>query len=248
MIVNEPIFFSPALEHLLQGPLATSERPDGAASSPPDIPNANARISEAQDPNDWLRNIAARTKYPFLLEVEPSIAVVAEIRWVNHTLTEAHCQALIVEDGTVSDVLNNKQCASQYLRADFEPWNLGRYAFPDPLSHVHSNTKGEPRFRLGSGVAVTHIEFFELLLRNYARQTWQRWAESVWLARSSMTLEGRNSVETLIAVCDGFEKSQHLALAGDMRSAVKKWRQVLNREKRAMTSIFTSTVLGVLDY
>lgn len=248
--MGEPVHFSNAIESLLLGPLSPGNRPHGSASTPPDLTNDDMRIEGAEEPADWLRNIAKRTSYANLLAIEEHVAVVAEIRWEGRVLTEAHCQAVALDSGRIEEVLNGTGCPTMhYLRADFEPWNLGQFVFPDPVSHVHSNHKKEPRFRLAAADSVTHVDFFELVLRNFARATWQTWAEKVWHKRVRVTMPGSAPAATLSTVRNAFEDSDYKRLSsGDLRPAVRKWKQALRREKGLMTTLAADSTLAALDY
>lgn len=223
-----------------------------SACHPLDLPNDKARIQDGEDPLRWLEKIADITKYPEELILRDNVAFTAEIVWHSASgqsfIHKVHAQALILEGATVEEVIYGAagEARHQYLRADFDPENLG-HLFPDPMVHVHAASKGEPRFPLSVANTLPHVDFLELLLRNYAWEDWSRWADRVWDRRIRPT-QG-NAEDPRLPIRAAFGGNHHLTLREGLREHVVRWRDVLVKEKRAMCSLrYDPSFDEVLNY
>ncbi len=227
----------------------------GMTCSIPDLTNDEIRVTESSRPEEWVQYVSGKTSNANLLEVKENIAFVAEHSWKTlpsgvKVETEVHCQAAVLEDITIAQAKKGVPSArSHYLRADFEPGNLGEFCFPDPLVHVHATTKGEPRFPLSVSPAATCVDFFELLLRNFSRDEWQSWADTVFLRRVQVSIGELRRQDALNLLRNAFRTDDFLFLCSPtVRPCLKSWRGHLRREKKAMCGLIRDSELQVMDY
>lgn len=238
--------------------LMPDDRPEGTICFPSDLPNKDCRTQAEDTPVAWLQRVAAQTKYPDLLRLFPNVAFVSEVSWFQDNkrrpiLKEVHCQAVVTPGVDINQAVDGAEVPSQqYFRVDFEPWNLGKYVFPDPIPHAHSNVKNEPRFPLALVSTTPHVDMVEFLLRNYNRRLWQVWADRIWDERVWPTLpalykkpgEGnvRNAIKT------AFAANQHELLADKYGGLLRNWKKAMVDEKRGMSTIIIPPGIEDLSY
>ncbi len=257
--MSDPIHFSERIKKVLAH--LTPHTHSGNVSWPPDLPNAKSRITkekkktektEEVNPLTWLRDIASQIKNSDQLAIIDNIAFTTEISWVTNNkirlISEVHAQALILEDISIDDaIMGIDPEGCQYLRADFEPTNLG-ILFPDPMAHVHAQPKKEPRFSLSASNTVPHIDFIELILRNYARNLWMDWAGRVWDMRISGKRRTLNENDPKTVILQAFANSLHSMICTDLADDVSNWKKALISEKRNMTSFVHDDRFDVMNY
>lgn len=252
-----PIAFTPKIANVL-ALLDPGNRPYGSLCFPPDIPNKDFRTLDKDTPVGWLRRVVAGTSYSDSLSVFSNIALVIEFSWETSSeygqiVKEVHCQAVVTPDTDIEDViLGAEPDKQQYFRVDYEPWNLGKYVFPDPLPHTHAQVKREPRFSLSSSSTLPHIDFLEFLLRNYQRQQWQEWADKVWDERVYPSLpvhmrqiESGNTREAILAA---FSANQFETLTIQLKEPVLAWKEALKNEKKRMCVVSSHPGAEVISY
>jgi len=255
----EPIHFSEGFANILDGPLCP-HTPKGQLASPWQMFNEKVRIDHEGDPIDWLRRVAGETeaKHEPLLMPHDRMAFLFDVRWETEgdkkIVREAHCQALIVDGAMIEDViLGEAPPWYQYLRADFEPLNLG-VAFPDPLPHVHTNPKKQPRFPISVSCSAPHVDFIELVVRNFDRELWDAWAQRVWRERVHLEITDTDGerVDALASIVDAFDRNDLSALIGtspaSLRDVTLAWRAGLLAEKQRMTALKRDPACDVVSY
>jgi hypothetical protein len=243
-----PEHFTPVIAKILGNLMPYPGRT--SACHPSDLPAGDTRIQDLESPMAWLQRIAENTKHVDRLTLFPHIAFTAEIFWDStkngNVISKVHAQALILDGVTVEDVIcGGKAERYQYLRADFDPGNLGRI-FPDPMVHVHSEPKGEPRFSASVAITLPHVDFLELILRNYAKDIWNKWAIKVWERRIKPYLG--NAEDPRARIQSAFGGNHHKVLRGDLREPLERWKQKLLEEKRMMSSLVYDPSFEALNY
>jgi hypothetical protein len=184
--------------------------------------------------------------------------VVAEVKWSadadgNLVVTEAHCQAAVHQGGVPIELLIEESPADSdeqwaYIRLDFEPENLGGIVFRDPLPHVHARMKGEPRFAVSRRPTAPHIDFIELLIRNFYPRVWHEWAVNVWMTRigpSAALHERLGGLERMLAA---FSENKYRVLCTELREPVLRWKNALQSEKSRMSPLGPLTLCDAIDY
>lgn len=242
--------FSPTTKKILEGNLMPYPGKTSACH-PANLPAEETRIEDAETPISWLQKIAKKIKHSDQLILLDNVAFTAEIFWDSTSrskvISKVHAQALFLDGVTVKDVIGGKTTSRyQYLRTDFDPGNLG-CIFPDPMVHVHSNPKGEPRFAASASSSLPHVDFLELLLRNYARGIWEEWADRVWARRVQPHLG--SAEDPRVAIRSAFRGNHHKVLRGALRDPVERWKQKLIEEKLKMSPLlYDAPSFDALNY
>lgn len=247
------IHFHTAFKNLLAA-LDPGEQPSGNRTFPVDLSNGSTRIVDGQSAVEWLRAVHARTSYRHHLQILDYMAFVLDVTWETRNevrlVSRAHCQAVVVGGATIDEVVDGADPKrANYFRLDHEPQNLGQYVFPDPYPHVHSESKGEPRFALSEIPTVPHVDFFELLLRNYARPVWDDWALKVAKARVVPGLApASGAAPALEQTRQAFAGDRYDLLRGSLRVVVRNWKRAMRREKRRMTALARDPDVDAITY
>lgn len=251
--MEDVVHFSQAFATLLAAHLNPSRRPNGVATYPPGLRNQSIRITAKTRPVDWLREVygLADADYAPRLPVEDNILFVGDVEWwtLEKVLCakKIHCQAVVSTGATIKQLVDGERVPSAdafYLRLDFDPANLGQWVFPDAIPHVHARPKGEPRFALSRHPAAPHVDFIELILRNFCRPLWDAWAVKVWEKRVARFCPK----DTLPQIRTAFRDGKHQLLSTSLGEAVDKWRQALHDEKRRMSPLFPSAGCDIINY
>jgi hypothetical protein len=158
-------------------------------------------------------------------------------------ITRAHAQALIAP----GQLIHEAEEDLHYLRMDFERSNLGGLLH-DPVPHVHAQAKGEPRFALSDSRSLPHVDFVELVLRNYFHDEWEDWADRVWERRVKPVLPFDGTADPRTQIKAAFRESHYPTLMGDFRESVSQWKRVLVEEKRRMCPLAWDETHEVLGY
>lgn len=248
-----PIHFHQAFENLLVA-LDPHGAPSGTRTFPSDLSNDTTRIGADQSVIDWIQATYNATRHQHRFPVLERMAFVLDVSWDtvegSLTVTKAHCQVAVVSGATIEEVvLGAEPKTANYFRVDYEPHNLGHFVFHDPFPHVHSEGKGEPRFALSISPSTPHVDFFELLLRNYQPDLWDRWAEEVWDKRVLPSLaHSAGAPRVLSAVRRAFAGNDFETLVGNLGDAVAKWRTAMQLEKCRMTSLQRDARCDAIHY
>lgn len=241
-----PEHFDKTIGKVIGRLLDPSGTPSGSVCFPPDLPNEKIRAVAGMTPVEWLRECAKQTNWGEQLAITEKIAFAAEISWTTgRVVTEVHAHAVVLDVGILEAITGTDPGQGRYLRLDFEPWNLGRL-FPDPMVHAHASMKGPPRFPVSHSSTVPHVDFVELLLRNYERDVWERWADRVWERRVERTPGARPDARAHIKAA--FAGGKYDVLSTELREPVERWKKVLTEEKRKMCSFVYNAKLDALNY
>lgn len=222
--------------------------PAGSVCFPRDLPNQKIRAVSAMTPVEWLRHCAEQTESWERLAITEKVAFTAEISWTaGRIITEVHAHAVVLDVGVVEAIRGKKPGYERYLRLDFEPWNLGSL-FPDPMVHTHASLKGPPRFPVSHSSTAPHIDFIELVLRNFERSLWERWADRVWERRIGPNLGANPDPRARIKSAFVAAPGQYKLLSTQLKAPVEHWKKVLIEEKLKMSSFVYDTKLDALNY
>lgn len=256
MNVNVLHFDTPFQTRLLA--LEAGKRPSGVQTFPPGLPNEEIRAHETMTPLEWVKQLYAKAdpKHQPDIPVLNNVALAIEVKWSSRDgsqrIDEVHCQAAVFHDRTVADALaagTIDEKMTSYIRLDFEPRNQGQYVFPDPIPHVHARTKGEPRFPVSLSPAAPHVDFMELILRNYARQIWDAWAIQVWEERIAKRLPQRERFDRLRTIRTAFAEGRYKELCTPpLSDDLRRWKTALQREKMGMFSLIRDERCDAISY
>lgn len=241
-----PEHFNETIGKVLDQFLDPSGTPSGSVCFPHDLPNHKIRAVNAMTPVEWLRCCAAQTNSWERLAITEKVAFAAEINWTpGRVVAEAHAHAVVLDVSILEAILGTNPGYERYLRLDFEPWNLGSL-FPDPMVHVHASSKGPPRFPVSHSSTVPHIDFIELILRNFERGIWEQWADRVWERRIRPNLGAASDPRASIK--SAFGANQYELLSTHLKGPVEHWKKILLEEKRKMSSFVYDSKLDALNY
>ena len=202
----------------------------------------------------WLRKLKKLSRSEDFV-VYDNLAFQAEVKWATvsgaRVIVEAHAQAL-VSTGTAS-IKDLIQSTSQpfgdelhYLRADFEPENLGA-VLHDAVPHVHSRQKHEPRFPMSLTRSLPHVDFIELIHRNFFPEQWAKWADEVW-AHHGWKGQWGGQGDPHARIKAAFKQNQTRAIMEDYAEPVRFWKRLLRKEKMQMCPLKWHEPYEVLGY
>jgi hypothetical protein len=90
------------------------------------------------------------------------------------------------------------------------------------------------RFPIASNRSLPHVDFVEVILRNFYRYEWEAWADAVWTRRIRPGLPLGGAYDPHTQIKAAFRGSQHLTLAGPLGESVAVWKRQLVTEKLRM--------------
>lgn len=159
-------------------------RPRGSVTFPSDGDILAARWHPSDmTVDDWFRRCVDTIFQgnPYNCAVADNIGLIASIRWEHKTeLVYANFQTIIVLAEDLESLYLGECLPCQYMRLDMDLDNLGPL-FKEPLPHIHSSTRREPRFAFNMGDSGNLLmDFLEFVYKNYRYDDWIRWVGEVW--------------------------------------------------------------------
>lgn len=110
-------------------------------------------------------------------EVAPGLAVFIEFSWCEKSLIQCSAQAVVVTNGTMTELLSAQPPRALYYRFDFSIGERGNL-FDHPFPHAHSYFDGAPRFPFGNGnTSFPLFHWLEFLMLNHHYPLWLNWAK-----------------------------------------------------------------------
>ena len=242
----------------LEVPLGQALHPwtkDHWADFPKGMSNERTRAVEEEDAASWLRRMHATFPETFHdMILDDRLALTGTIVWrtwsKGHSIVEAHLQAVVATTGNICDlVLGNEDMNAVYLRLDYEPNNVGQMALSTPNPHIHVTCRGEPRFHASSAPTLPHLDFIEILLRNYFPEEWTRWADAVFDRDIAILLQPNmlSRKEFSARVREAMMEKKEVLDPG-LVSAITRWKEALVMEKMSMTSFVPDPRAALVAY
>ncbi len=150
---------------------------------PVDCQNAaRAHVHRGESLGEWLGRIVDMVGNVEDLLLEENILLIGEARILKNEFQYVNLQSLITLNGSIEDYyLGKAGIDTHYYRLDFDNRIAVGGIFKEPLPHLHTFPRDEPRFPLLFSSYNTCItDFLEFLYMNYQYKTWREWARSEW--------------------------------------------------------------------
>ena len=216
---------------------------------PSDSQNAvREHIHEGESLHEWLKRMVEIVGNEDSLLLEDNIAFLGEVKSLNGELQYVNLQALVTVNGSIKDFIRGTIGIDvQYFRLDFDYTKLGKGIFNEPLPHLHTLPKDEPRFSLFLTSAQTSIiDFLEFLYMNYQYDIWREWARNEWAKRSL----DEDAYSLFNIIDEAYKKGQIDFLKKEYNTRINEIKKCLHNIKVEFSNLLPTIpdIANLLDY
>jgi hypothetical protein len=169
--------FTPALAQLVH--TVGGARRAGRFAFPPGLTEGSVRRKTDEPAHAWLRRCAEGLGGVEQVVLEENLVLFMIVRLKDTKIEYANLQALWAAVPVARFVQGAGAEVHRYLRLDHDLTALGPL-LKEPLSHVHVEAEGEPRFPVPAPACDVVGWFLDFVYRNFFYDRWIDWAAHAW--------------------------------------------------------------------